>query len=33
MVIKLKLSLINDELGSVLLDNKDVIVISNSYNA
>lgn len=30
---KVKTILINDELGSVLLDNKDVIVISNSYNA
>lgn len=29
---KVKTILINDELGSVLLDNKDVIVISNSYN-
>lgn len=30
---KVKTILINDELGSVLLDNKDAIVISNSYNA
>ena len=30
---KVKTTLINDELGSVLLDNKDAIVISNSYNA
>ena len=30
---KVKTILINDDLGSVLLDNKDVIVISNSYNA
>ena len=30
---EVKTILINDDLGSVLLDNKDVIVISNSYNA
>ena len=30
---KVKTILIKDELGSVLLDNKDAIVISNSYNA
>ncbi|WP_314791696.1 hypothetical protein [Aggregatibacter aphrophilus] len=30
---KVKTILINDELGSVLLDNRDVLIISNSYNA
>ena len=30
---KVKTILINDELGSMLLDNRDVLIISNSYNA